>query len=1034
MKSRSAFLEAAGLGMFSVAFAFFLRPAVYNYDGYMYTLDGLAALENISAHHLFWVPIQFVLDAVARRLALEPLLLCQSVGIVISGLFAAVLYLFCYRLSENKPRSLLLVIFLILSPSYWFLARQNLPYIPFFLFVVLALWTCLRYLRTRSAASLFGSVALLSLAVHFQQAAVLLFLPLGIFFLVCEWRSGLPRWGLLSAGVAASLLFVCGPYLGIAYLMDIDTVAEFQGWLTDYLASQHGLQYHWIGVVQTVIGILRCVVQCAPLELRLSRHFSYGQIAAFYSVIGGGVLWGIGCFAKYVKPPLRDQPLYWLTLGFLVTWGFFVFSWEALVSHFWCLDVIVGLVFFLQTAPQWPPRLRRGVAVLLLLASAWNIYANPHQDHLEETRNPDAGLGRIAACVSSRDAVFFLLRTHRDYIDYDLLSAASARRLSDPIKVLLPDLSAPGAIPDAVDHILQSGGKVWLSSWIFDPDAYRDLSGERDIFSPYPMKGLRDIDGAHEFQRITGFLQGQTPATLGARDRPRPLSCHRMRKYLGGAVFLFMLFYYAVSPPLFNYDGYIYRLQGLTPLQSINQTHLVWVPIQWVFWQLGNALHCPSTRFFQALSMTILAFTYGQSLRLWERLSQSTAVAAALTFFIACAPPVWYLGSQNEPYPLLFFCVVSCLWACVRDSASRVLPALLWLSLATLLHQAGMLLCLGFATAFFLTRKDSWQNRLQRAIAWLAGCGFLVGGSYFLVAYLKGIRSLPAFWNWLIGYLHTQHHLQGHWYEDLAKSIVGMVYAVLPLQWHEDQLYAHFSDAQIRLGLLSVAAALMLSIVILLCKPRFQRWLRQCPWREEPVLAVSVALILGWSFFAVFWEPTNYYWAIILFPGLTLIARGMRRPSMFRRWMLASVVMVGVWNLYGDFEQDALNAPRFVDPQLAWVRRSVDKNDRLLFLKQSWHDGVDYDLLGRCLIARRLPRGVFSGSLCRPASGRLGGGIAGSMAPCIEPSSADLCFAVGAAAGFVQGPGKRLLLIILRHGKIPAYCRPRAFCAGEFIL
>jgi len=410
---------------------------------------------------------------------------------------------------------------------------------------------------------------------------------------------------------------------------------------------------------------------------------------------------------------------------------------------------------------------------------------------------------------------------------------------------------------------------------------------------------------------------------------------------------LFGLCYFWISPPLFNYDGYSYRLQGLAPLQNINQTHLIWVPFQWIVWQLSYLFHSSSTRFFQSISTIILVFVYIRSFQLWERISGSASVAAALTLFVACAPPIWYLGSQNEPYPLLFLCVISSL-SLIGEGRGEA-KAVFWLSLATLLHQAALLLCIGFAIARLLTGKEPLRSRCRRAFLWLAAVGFFVGSSYSLVAFLKGIPSLPAFWNWLLGYLHTQHHVQGCWYESLAKSMVGLAYAVLPLQAQEDRLYAHFNDAQIRAGLITLCGVLVLSALALSIWPRFRRWIRALPWRDESVLGVSIALMVSWAFFAIFWEPTNYYWAVILFPALTLAARAFRAPSSWHAPILGLLISISVWNLSGDLQQDALNAQRFPDPQLQSIRARISKNDLLLFLKQSWHDGVDYDLLGRCL-------------------------------------------------------------------------------------
>jgi hypothetical protein len=398
-----------------------------------------------------------------------------------------------------------------------------------------------------------------------------------------------------------------------------------------------------------------------------------------------------------------------------------------------------------------------------------------------------------------------------------------------------------------------------------------------------------------------------------------------------------MGFYIFISPPLFNYDGYTYRLQGLAPLQNINQTHLIWVPFQWMLWQVSYLFHMTSTRFFQLVSMLILAAVYFQSFRLWRSLSQSAGVAAVLTLFVACSPPVWYLGSQNEPYPLLFLCVVNSL-SCEGEGGQRPGEAstAFWLILATLLHQAAVLLCIGYA----LTKKS---------LVWLIMVGFFIGASYFLVAYLKGIHSLPDFWNWLIDYLHTQHHLQGHWYEDLAKSIVGITNTLLPFESNEDRLYAHFNDRQIRGGLLALCGIFTVVSASLVARSSFRRWIRSLPWREEPILGASAALLIAWSVFAIFWEPTNYYWAVVFFPALTLTARALRSKTSYRAPLLGILFLLSGWNLYADIQSDRLNAQRFPDPQLAIIRQHVKKTDLLLFLKQSWHNGVDYDLLGRCL-------------------------------------------------------------------------------------
>jgi len=909
-----------------MAVALHWRPLVYNFDGYMYPLEGLDPLDTMNAHHLFWIPMQALFNTLALKMGVAPRAFCQIAGIGMSGLLVMVLYLLTVRISSHKRWSCVVVIFLALSPQYWFLTMQNLPYVPFFIFVLLCVWACFYYLQTLSRWPMVGAVTALAFAVQFQQAGLLLFFPLALFFLWNESKLSVPRWGTLGFCFLFSVFLVCGPYLVIAHLMNIDSVQEFRAWVTDYLDSQHGLQYRWLGLIQAVIGMVRCVVQSDAFETRLSHDLTSWPIAALYSVIGCLGLAGVFSLAKYLSPAPHYKRLFKLCLGFIAAWSFFLLSWEPLMAHFWCITLILALLCLSMAFSQWTRIFRWRTAMILLGISGWNAFANIRQDRLEQTRNPDRWLAEIRRRIGPQDFLVFMARNRIDHIDYDLLAQGLSRERPDAIKILLPDEMSAMDLRHDLESARQRGVAVWLSGWIFDPMQYRDIAGEHNIFSPYPMKNLRGIDGARLYWMVRQTLQPYAPSPSDLVVGHDRFFENQLKKSTTGYFFaglIFTAFYFFLSPPLFNYDGYLYRLQGLASLQNINQTHLIWIPFQWGLWQLSYLLHTESARFFQAISILILAMAYRRSFLLWARLSGRLEIAAVLTFFLSPArrlSGIW--DHRMNPTPCFFLCVVSSLssqeggWGEARRSAA------FWLSLATLLHQAAVLLCIGYAVMIVFLGEGPLRTRIQKAAGWLTAVGFFVGGSYFLVAYLKGIHTLPAFWNWLVGYLHTQHHLQGRWYEDFAKSLVGVTYTLLPLQPHEDSLYAHFNDAQIRGAL--IALSVMLALLSGGFAWRMRQRIRTFPWREEPVVGMSLMLILSWSIFAIFWEPTNYYWAVPLFPALTLAARALRSAT-WRPGLLIVLALISVWSLTVDHEQDEFNAQRFVEPQLQRVRQLARK-------------------------------------------------------------------------------------------------------------
>src|SRR5208283_2997848 len=86
-----------------------------------------------------------------------------------------------------------------------------------------------------------------------------------------------------------------------------------------------------------------------------------------------------------------------------------------------------------------------------------------------------------------------------------------------------------------------------------------------------PVAGEQPMDSGDDV-RAGRSLTGKTDATAPTRHV----------ETLGLSVALFALLAILgimLAPPLFEFDGYMYRLNGLAPLDNLNQAHLLWIPI-----------------------------------------------------------------------------------------------------------------------------------------------------------------------------------------------------------------------------------------------------------------------------------------------------------------------------------------------------------------------------------------------------------------------------------------------------------------------
>jgi len=406
-----------------------------------------------------------------------------------------------------------------------------------------------------------------------------------------------------------------------------------------------------------------------------------------------------------------------------------------------------------------------------------------------------------------------------------------------------------------------------------------------------------------------------------------------------------------LAPPLYNFDGYMYRLQGRNPLENLNPTHLIWVPIQAVIWQVCDWFHWASPVPFQVVGIGFSALAHALFFRLLARRPALIPLALATTVFVATSPWVWQLTPINQPYPLLFLLVVLLLfvWRKVPDRPATLVGLGGLILLAALLQEAaGLWWGAGVGLLVGLTPGPLGQ-RWRRAIVWGVSVAAAVGGAFWIAAVRVEIDSVRGFIEWTTGYTQSQHGLLQRPVANLVKGGMGIVQSLLQCDRWIDWLQRRYTAAQILTGTAVVEVAVLALGGGTLCFPRPRQWVRHWPW-QAPLFLASLALAGVWAVFCVVWEPTGYYWSVALFPvftGVVLILEN--APATSRRWAISLLLAGTAWNLHQGHRADQHNGARFPDPQLARIRQIVRPQDELLFLQPAWIDQVDYDLLQNCL-------------------------------------------------------------------------------------
>jgi len=423
--------------------------------------------------------------------------------------------------------------------------------------------------------------------------------------------------------------------------------------------------------------------------------------------------------------------------------------------------------------------------------------------------------------------------------------------------------------------------------------------------------------------------------------------------WLGVALFsLLASLWIFFAPPLFDFDGYMYRLNGLAPAKNVNPAHLLWVPMQALFWRVFGWLHLRGTVPFQIVGILITALACAIQFRLLARRREDLALAMITAVFIATSPQVWRVAPLNQPYPSLFLLEVLLLaaWQGTPSTAPALVGVGLIVCLGALLHEAAVLWAGAVACLIFFLSAGSAKQRLQRSCFWGLSVGATILIAYAVAAVVLKLRSLKDVLAWVASYASEEHGLWQRGLENVVKCGFGFLGALVQLDRPIEWIEARATTEQLLHRMAMAEGVFIFAVLLLALRKRGRAWIAGCPWRQ-PLFLASLSLGVSWAFFCLIWEPANSkFWAVSLFPlSLAAILACQSAPRWTRyAWMIVLSAAI-VWNLCEDHAADLRNAARFPDPQLARIRLAVRSQDRFVVLQRAWEDQVDYDLLLECL-------------------------------------------------------------------------------------
>src|SRR5208337_611584 len=443
---------------------------------------------------------------------------------------------------------------------------------------------------------------------------------------------------------------------------------------------------------------------------------------------------------------------------------------------------------------------------------------------------------------------------------------------------------------------------------------------------------------------------------LATSERPSQLNW--MHSILPGVVISIACgaIYLASRPPLFDYDGYMYRFYAMQPdpWQNTNPHHILWNPIQILIAASAALIGYPSTIVFQVVGILIGCTTLTLFYMLLRKVGANPIVACASVVLVAMAPAFWFLTLQNHPYPLvcLFLTVYLQFWTASDTYAPtgwRLAGAAVALATATLLHQAVVFMIPPAVITLALFSRGSRTHRLSGALVWGASVSFAVLGAYLFVwiAQSESAHSASGFLHWITSYAQTEHPPQLFQLgpaKSFARSAIGLSRSLFESDPIQSMLADEVSVVDVFLiygfaGLVAIVATVLVFWRIDRGRT-FGRLLR-----TKVIFAVSLLSACASWIFAFSWEAaTAQYWLIGLFPALlclSILISSNRGSLIFA----AFVLILSTWNLHFDRLSDRLRSLEFPDPMLQSINDHIGSHDIFLVLGDGGYGDTNYDLL-----------------------------------------------------------------------------------------